>query len=283
MLFFYFLSYLPFPVLYLISDLLYFLSYHVVGYRKKIVRDNLIHAFPEKDSKAITQIEQGFYRYLCDLIVEDLKGLTISRDELLKRFKVDMDILEQYHQKGISFFIMTAHYGNWEWGLQAYSANSQLPLHAGYQRINNQVFNKLMLKIRSRFGAIMHERSDILRDLLRDKGAQMIFATMADQRPPENNTRYWTTLLGRDVAFFTGTETLAHKLNYGVVFCRLKKLKRGFYSSEYVKIDQPPFNSTPYFITESYVRLIEEEIRKDPSIYLWSHDRWKHQNPKSAH
>ncbi len=228
-------------------------------------------------------MEQSFYRHLCDLIVEDIKGLTISKEELLKRIEIDRDTLNHYCQKGMSVFITTAHYGNWEWSLQAYSATSPKPMHAGYQRIKNRLFNDLMMKIRSRFGAVMHERSEILRDLLRDKGTQKIFATMADQRPPENNKGHSTNFMGREVAFFTGTETMARKMNYGVIFCRLKKLKRGFYSSEYIEIEIPPFNSSPYYITEKYVRLIEEEIRRDPTIYLWSHDRWKHDKPRSVH
>ena len=52
------------------SDFLYLLIYKVLGYRKKVVFENLKNAFPEKSATEIEKIANAYYHYLCDLLVE---------------------------------------------------------------------------------------------------------------------------------------------------------------------------------------------------------------------
>ncbi len=283
MLFFKAISYLPFWLLYLIADLIAFTANHILNYRKKVVLNNLRHAFPEKTEREIQIIADQFYKDFADTIVETLKTLTISREELAKRVKTDADVSRYIRENNRSAFFMGSHIFNWEWFFLANCTGLGFPVYGIYQRLSNKFFDKLMRTIRTRFGTLAIERGEILRHAILNKNEIKAYATLADLRPIEGENKYWTKFMNRDAAFFTGTEKLARKLNYTLVYFKSTKIKRGYYRSETVIIEAPPFKSKPYEITEKYIRLVEEDIRRSPSCYLWSHKRWKLRPPKATH
>ncbi len=240
---------------------------------------NLSNSFPDKSEAELKKIERDFYRNLADTSVETLKLLTISENQLLKRVKIDNTLTMKYHALGYAVFAMTSHFCNWEWFLVACSNQLGLKLHAVYQRLRNPFFDRLMKKIRSRFGVALHEKNDVVRDLVKLKGVTYLMSMVADQRPFSGENKYWSVFLNQDAAFYSGSEVLARRMDIKVIYAAMRRIKRGYYEVWFEEIEVEPKQSEPNEITERFIRIAEREILKDPASYLWSHDRWKHQKP----
>jgi KDO2-lipid IV(A) lauroyltransferase len=277
-LFFYLLSKLPFRVLFGISDSLYFLIYYVIGYRKKVVRQNLERSFPEKSADERKQIERKFFRHLCDVVVETIKLLSISEEELKNRVDhQSIHILEESHQGKFSFISMCPHYGNWEYlllGNQVYLGN---PIDAVYKPLSSPFFEKLMLRIRSRFGSVPVPSPKILRIEATRKHIPRAIAMVADQTPgPEG--AYITTFLNQPTYFFRGPVKISETFGYPVYYSNMEKVGRGRYRIFIEKMAQPPFQN-PDAVLDQFIEKMERDIRKAPEFWLWSHKRWKHKVP----
>ncbi len=170
---------------------------------------------------------------------------------------------------------MSSHQGNWEWLLQVTSLLVQAEANGVYQRLNNSFFDRLMMKIRTRFGARLIEKKIVFKDMIMRRDVLKTVGMISDQSPAVVENRYWTTFLNQETAFFTGTEKIAKKLNMAVVYAKTDKIRRGYYEVEYIPIDSPPFNPEPDFITSRFVELLEDHIKESPATWLWSHKRWK--------
>ncbi|MEK6476677.1 lysophospholipid acyltransferase family protein [Catalinimonas sp. 4WD22] len=269
------ISRLPFPVLYLFSDFLYFLLRYVVGYRKKVILKNLRNSFPEKSEKELHQIKNQFYRHLGDVVVESVKTLTISKEALNRRVKLlNPEAITPFFERGQSVIGLSSHQGNWEWMLVSCSA--QLPFHidAVYMRLKNNFFDQLMRKIRGRFGATPIEKRTSFRSIMLQKKVS-ITAMVADQRVKSSQYQFYTQFLNQDTGFYEGPARIALKLKRPAFVVNMKRIKRGYYSIDFKVIDAAPFRKDEHYITEQYVRLIEEAIRERPAEWLWSHNRWK--------
>ncbi len=255
------------------------MAYHVIKYRRDVVWKNLKNSFPEKSDQKLRKIEKDFYRNLADTSVESLKLLTITETELLNRVKVDNSLTLKYDKLGYSAFGMTAHYCNWEWLLVASSNQLGLKLHAAYKRLRNPVFDNLMISIRSRFGVVLHEKDDVVRDIMLMQDQNYLMAMVADQRPFSGDRKYWTKFMNQDSAFLTGSELLARRKDIKVIYASMKRIKRGYYEVCFKEIEEYPMSTAPGEITEKFIQLVEEDINIDPASYLWSHDRWKLKKP----
>jgi KDO2-lipid IV(A) lauroyltransferase len=272
-------SFLPLTILYVFADFLFFISYYLVKYRRFIVRKNLINAFPDKSDIEIKVIECKFYKNLADTSVEILKLLTIPEKKLLGRVKIDNSLTREYHRRGWSAFGMASHFCNWEWFLVACSNQLGLKLHAVYQRLRNPFFNQLMIRIRSRFGVILHEKNEVVKDLIKLKDKSFLMAMVADQRPFSTEKKYWSLFLNQEAALYSGSEVLAKRMDIKVLYASMKRIKRGYYEVCFKEIESSPKTSGEHEITEKYIQLTEEDILNDPASYLWSHDRWKQKKP----
>jgi len=269
---------LPLSVLYVLSDMLYPVVYYVVRYRRKVVRKNIRLAFPEKSEKEIIKIEKKFYHFFCDLFLEVIKFSEISEKTLKHIYRIDVNAILDVLNSGKSVMLMTAHYGNWEWG-------SSLPLFLDkkyfvcniYKELKDKKFGELMDKLRSRFGAKNIEVKKLLREMLRmrNNAQPAVFNMIADQRPPRNSIHHRMNFLNCDTAVLTGTEELARKFDYPVVFCYINRPKRGFYGVELVQVIEQPSKLNKFEITERYFAFLEQKIREHPEFWLWTHNRWK--------
>lgn len=273
------LSRLPLSILYLLADFLYVVSFYLIKYRRDIIWKNLSNSFPGKSEKERRQIEKQFYRNFADTSIETLKLLTISEEKLLQRVQLDNTLTMKYHQLGYPVFGMTSHFCNWEWLLVAASNTVGLPLHAVYQRLNNPFFNSLMIQIRSKFGVVLHEKKEAVKDIVKMNGQSYLMSMVADQRPYSGENRYWSVFLNQDAAFYSGTEFLARRMGIKVIYASMQRLKRGYYTVHFEELESDPKNTEPNEITEKFIKRAEEDILKDPASYLWSHDRWKHKRP----
>ena len=269
------LSKLPFWVLYAIADVLFFLAYHIVGYRRVVVKKNLTNSFPEKTEEEIKKIAKAFYHNLSDFAVEVIKIHSMPKEEFLKRAKFNnLEILDQF--KGKPAMFMTSHNFNWEW--MQLSACLQFPFEIDYiyQKLQNPKFDVFIKSLRSKFGAHGVEKKTAAREIMRRSKEGRGFAMVADQIPWKHSKKYWTTFLGQESAFYIGTDMLAKLTQCPVLFFAFKKVKRGYYEVDIKIISLPPHERSSHEIIESYAKATEELIRSQPETYLWSHNRWKY-------
>lgn len=270
------LSYLPLWVLYRISDGLFVLLFYIIRYRNRVIFTNIKNAFPEKSEKEIAKIRKDFYRYFCDFIVETLKSLTISEKALRKHVLFEnKEIFEKYYADNQSLIIVLGHYGNWELGGMRFGLEPVHQLFVVYHPLKNQHFENLLLNARKRFGNGFYPMKKAVRGMLADREKITATAFIADQTPPPQNA-YWMEFLNQDTPVFWGTEKLAKKMKYPIVYFSIKRRKRGLYSIEPEILFENPENTADGEITEAHTRRLEKDIQAQPEIWLWSHRRWKH-------
>jgi Kdo2-lipid IVA lauroyltransferase/acyltransferase len=275
----YLIASLPFRVLYKFSDFFYFVLYGT-GYRKNVVRTNLKNSFPEKSNAAIEVICKAYYRYLCDLILETLKTLTMTEQEATEHctFRGAAWLDKLYAEKK-SLIIVMGHYGNWEWAGPSFSLNTKFQLIVIYRPLTNPYFEKMMAGMRTKFRTKITPVQQTLRDMISSRGQLTATAFIADQTASPENA-YWTTFLNQDTAVFTGPEKLAVKFGYPVVYMNIQRISRGKYEVIPELLFPDPKATAAGEISETFTRRLEQEIIRDPVIWLWSHRRWKHKRTK---
>jgi len=274
--FLYLVSLLPFWFLYLISDVLFFILYYVIGYRRKVVQENLLHSFPEKSAEERGLIEKKYFKYLADLIMETIKTITISTEETLRRMTAaNPEMIEHYFKQGKSIVAATGHYCNWELGALRFGLATDKKRIAVYKPLSNTVFDEFFNKSRSRFGVTMVSMKQIFRKMIEHRNELTFSMFASDQTPVKNEANYFTPFLNQPTAVFLGIEKLAQVGDAVVVFCRIDLIKRGYYTGTIVPLVEEPKNSKPGEITERHVRYLESIIREKPEYWLWSHRRWK--------
>ncbi|MEY4877437.1 MAG: hypothetical protein RL708_2587 [Bacteroidota bacterium] len=269
-------SYLPLKVLYLFSDFLYLVLYKIVGYRKKVVRQNLVNSFPKKTIAEIISIEKKYYHNLCDWIIETIKLFSISEAELKQRMKfTDEEKWNSYYVENKHIIMAAGHYNNFEWGAQRISLNEKIKVVGLFTPLSNPYFNTFILKNRSRFGALMVASKEIKNFISQSLTEKYAFGFVADQSPRKEGKLYWTEFLNQQTAVFTGVERYSIQLNAPVIFVYPVKIKRGYYELKVEMICDEPTLVHPFAITESQTRFLESIIRKQPEAWMWSHKRWK--------
>jgi len=276
-------SYIPFPVLYALSDLMYILVYYLIRYRRKVVWENLSNSFPEKAISALKAIERSYYRYLCDLTLEALKTVGMNSDELNKRMVIrNPELLNRYFEQGRSVLVTAMHYGNWEWLLH-------MPLHIRhhqffvYKPLQNPWFDRYMNATRSRYGGETISMNIALRKIIEAEKANMPVMTWlaADQTPPWFHN-FWTTFLNQEAQFFDGPAKIAKRFGQPIIFQQVKPLRRGYYETWFEVLVADPLQLSEREIILTYVDKVEQIIKAEPEYYLWSHRRWKHNRPEEV-
>ena len=271
---------LPMSVLYLFSDILYFIIYKVARYRLNVVRMNLKKSFPEKTAKEQLNLEKKFYHHFSDYIVETIKLAHISQEELNRRvYVINPEIINQLIDQGHTcLIILLGHYGNWEWLSGATVLYDNVKFYQIYRPLTNKVFDRLFIYLRTRFQGIGIKKQETLREIIRLKQSKesSLVIFIADQTPNKLNLNYWTSFLNQESAMLTGPERIATKLDLPVIFVDIRKVKRGYYTVDLELINDSPRKTPEYWITEQYTRLMERSILRDPAYWLWTHKRWKH-------
>ena len=274
------LSSLPMALLYLLSDGLYLLFFYVIGYRKRVVLDNLTLAFPEKEERELLEIRKKFYRHFTDLVVESVKAFTMSKAFVSKRYAFNNpEVVNDLHKKGRSIAFVGAHQANWEWSCSMPMVVDVLCFGA-YTRMGNKYFDRVIKKSRSKFGFIGYETTKTVQAIKSnfDNGVQGLYLLLSDQSPQIHKTHYWREFMGVKVPIHTGAEMLAKKFDMAVVNYSIKKIKRGRYKVDLELITETPQQFKNYEITDQYLAIVERNIREQPEYYLWSHKRFKHKD-----
>lgn len=275
------ISRLPFGILYGLADFIFIILYYIVGYRKNTVRKNLEESFPEKEAKELRIIERQFYRNFADYIIETIKLLHISDEQMRKHMTFSgVEIIDEALEKGQPVVCYFAHIGNWEWApsitlWSSLKANKEAAFCQIYRPLRNEWFDSLMLRIRGRFGAISLPKKRSFLDLLRyrKEGMPTVTGFMSDQKPSHGDTIHVVNFLNHPTAIITGTETVCKRLGALPVYWRMTKPSRGHYHIDVVKMDADI--NVDFALTDLYAKLLQDNILENPATWLWSHKRWK--------
>lgn len=270
------LARLPMKALYGLSDFMYFLFYKGFKYRRKVVRCNLRNSFPEKSEEELLSIEKDFYHQLCDNIVESVKLLNFSDKEAEKRIKVSgAEIVDRKIEEGHPVILFLGHYGNWEW-VPAVTQHYHVDISAQvYKRIHDKAFDRLMLKIRSRFGSVSIPKDKVLRTMLkwRNDKVKFIIGFISDHRTNSDAAHNTTIFLNQETSLVSGGEEIGNRINAAYLYLDVEKTARGHYLLTFKEI-VPNGNEINYPFTRRYMEMFEETIRRRPGLWLWSHKRW---------
>jgi KDO2-lipid IV(A) lauroyltransferase len=275
--FLYLVSLLPMWVLYLVSDFAYFLLYHILGYRKKVVFDNLRLAFPQKTEHERLHIAKKFYHNFTDNFIEFIKLISASPRYISKRFTGDYAIFEELRRQGRKCELLLAHNFNWEWACLAVGLEVKQPLLVVYMPIASKPIDRLFKKIRSKTGGILLPATDMRNAIMPYRNDPYVLGLVSDQSPGDPQNAYWFPLFNQPTAFIKGPESGARRGNPVVLFCRFYKKRRGYYHIVFEMGEDQPAATAEGDVTRKYVNYLENFIVETPELWLWSHRRWKWQ------
>ena len=273
-----FISLLPYPLLYGTSNVLSFILYRVVGFRLKVVRKNLKLCFPEYTREERRAIERKFYKNLSDVFLEMAKNLTISEKQIKKRFKFEnMELINAHEQRKESTILLLGHYSNWE-GMLSIGYHLIGKAYGVYSPLSNKYMDRLISRSRKKHKALLLSRYktiEFIRANAKEKN-YALYGFINDQSPRVRPKNYWRTFMGVNVPVFTGAERLAKEFNFPVYYAEINRTKRGYYTAEVSLLVKDPSLCEQNEITDLFTAKLEEQIKRDPSQYLWSHNRFKH-------
>ncbi|TXI61100.1 MAG: lipid A biosynthesis acyltransferase [Flavobacterium sp.] len=277
------ISILPFPIFYLLSDFVYFITYYIIGYRKKVVRANIKLALPHLSEAERLKIEKKFYSHMCDMFLEMIKTISISQKEIEKRFTFsNMEVYYDLEKKNKSIALMCAHYASYEWVV---SMNYHIHCKGIgiYKKLANPYFDKLVKRIRSKFKAELITTKETIPTIADNhkNNVLSLYGFASDQSPKPSSAYHWTPFMGHIVPVHTGAEMLAKRFDMNVIFLRTKKIKRGYYQASFEVLSEDVKSVPNYEITDKFLKLVEEQIYEAPEFYLWTHKRWKHTKEKA--
>lgn len=276
-------SMLPMRVLYFISDIIYFIGYYLIAYRKQVVRQNLELSFPNKSKKELKIIEKRTFQHFIDVFMETIKSFTISEKELKHRVLLtNPELPDAYFNKNQSVVFLSGHYANWEWVSSVVETSIKYNLSVAYKKLSNKYFDKLIKRQRNKFGVTVVQTREFypyILSNLKNKNFQA-YGFIADQSPKLKQIKYWGNFMGVEVPIINGPEIIARKLNLPVFYFQTERVKRGYYQSTFILLEENPKKAELNQITDHYILELEKQIRKNPEYYFWTHKRFKHTDKK---
>lgn len=272
----YLVSLLPWWILHRISDLAYFLIYYVIGYRKKVVIDNITQSFPEKSSEEILAIAKKFYLRFCDNWIETLKLISVSKKDLQKRITGNREMLHQMYQSGTSLQVNSGHFINWEILNISMGFEQPYTFIGIYFPQKSKVADRLMKYIRGRWGNVLIPSTDMARSIIPWRKKQYLIGIIGDQSSPDPGSTYWLNFMNRPSCFVKGPEKFARGQKIPVLMVTSSQPKRGYYRFDFSLLAADVTVLPEGELMRRYVRHLESNIRQQPELYLWSHRRWKH-------
>lgn len=270
--------FVPFSVLYRLSDFVAWVLYRVVGYRRKVVMDNLRRCFPEWSDAERERVARMSYRNLADIMLESLKGTTAPLDEINRRYQyTNCEIINQVLQQGRSVILLGGHYNNWEWGVLTIAGGFSGYTIGVYKPLSNPMTDRWFFRTRSRDGKmILKSMKDTWRAVEEYSGKPTVYCLVADQSPSNVKTAIWTNFFQQDTACLPGGETIARERDMAVFMYEIDRIDRGRYTLTYKEVALDARSLPPGEVTQRFMSMMEAQIRRDPANWLWSHKRWKH-------
>ncbi len=276
------LARLPFRVLYFLSDYLLFpIAFYVIRYRRPLVSSHLQACFPEMTMAERGEVERRFYHFFCDYLLESMKLRDMPPERMKRHVEwVDLDVLQQRMRKNDHHFafVYIGHYCNWEW-------LASFPMHLGpdfagaqiYHPLKDEYFDRLLIDMREQYGGECIPMKETLRHIMkmRKQEKRLVVGFIADQSPKWESMHQWCEFLHHQTSFFVGTEKLGKQLGAEIYYLDVSRPRRGYYRAEVKFITNASKDIPDYELTDTYARLLEETIRREPHLWLWTHNRWK--------
>ena len=276
----YLISKLPLKILYIFSDIIFFLNYYLVGYRKNVITQNLKNSFPEKSDEEIAEIRKKFYVNFSDYLAETVKSFSISETESRVRMQhINQHLFHEAKAEGKNIILLAGHVFQWEWINALAKVIPQAHCHPVYRKVNSSFWEDQMKKVRNRFGNEALEANEVIINIFRNKNdGDSAYMFVADQTPHHSTVNYGLKFLNQRTPAFIGYDKLATRMDLAFIYCEMKKVKRGFYQVNYHRIYPDGEKFTNNEVVKKFHKLLENTIRKNPDNYLWSHRKWKYQD-----
>ncbi len=274
------ISKLPLKIQYVFSDIIFVVSYHIVGYRKKIVKENLQNSFPEKSNEEIKKIRKQFFRNFSDYLVETIRSFTISSKELRVRVQhINQDVFHEAKKEGKNVILLAGHVFNWEWFNALSTIIPQKNCYPVYRKVNSSFWEEKVKNIRNSYGNHALEAREVIRHMFRHPNdGNSAYMFVADQTPHFSEVTYGLKFLNQKTPAFIGYDKLATKMDIIFVYCEMKKVKRGYYQVNYYRIYPDHEKFAEYEVVKKFHKRLENTIHKNPDNYLWSHRKWKYRD-----
>lgn len=270
------LAYIPLPILYLLAYPLFIPLYYLPGYRRKLVRENLEAAFPEKSTKEIIRIEKAAYRHFLDVAVESLKSPQLSSEFMRSRYKIEnAEAILKHINANQPVLLLSAHQGNWEWLAQILGQELDCEVAVVYKALHNEAMNKHMSDVRTRYGIKLIEFHDAAKDIFENREKPRVFGMLADQAPGRRDNRAWLNYLNRPAPFYLGPQMIGEVVNCPVLYIHASKLSRGHYHVVFEELCEPPYQTRGSDVLEAYRDALENSIRQQPESFLWTNNKWR--------
>jgi KDO2-lipid IV(A) lauroyltransferase len=275
-----FFSRMPLRVLYAFSTFVYLLAFYVVRHRRHVIREQLQKVFPALSEPQREALHKRYLKNFCDVMMEVLKSVSMSAADMNERVKIqNLELAHRHLDAGQSVMLVTSHLCNWEWLLQGAALQLGYPIDAAYKPLHDEWAERLMLNIRSRFGARLVPAKELLTDFLKRRAIVRAVAMNADQAPISTDKRYWTQFLGQDTAFYIGAEQIARATRLPLMYMAMRRIKRGHYTGELKLLWDGRETIEPNTMTERYARACELDVLQSPADWLWSYRRWRLKKP----
>ena len=276
----FFISKLPLRILYVFSDVMFFLNYYLVGYRKKVITQNLRNSFPDKSEDEIQKIRKKFYHNFSDYLVETIKSFSISETEARVRMQhINQDLFHEVKAEGKNIILLAGHVFNWEWINALAKIVPQKHCHPVYRKVNSNFWENQMKKVRNKFGNEALEANEVIRNIFKSpNNGDSIYMFVADQTPHFSHVTYGLEFLNQRTPAFIGYDKLATRMDLAFIYCEMKKVKRGYYQVNYYRIYPDNEKFTEHEVVRKFHKMLENTLHKHPDNYLWSHRKWKYQD-----
>jgi KDO2-lipid IV(A) lauroyltransferase len=272
------LSLLPWWMLYGISDLTAWILYYIVGYRKKVVYENLTNSFPEKSKKEIRKIVHQYYRHIADIMIEAICEEKMIPNLAQHMYFKDTTLLTRLFNSGKSVMFVGGHMGNWEWVGISIEALGPFKARGIIKPLSSPFFNNYIENLRNKYSSGIIPFKQTLRVMLTLKEQQFLYLLAVDQTPHRDEIRYWVDFLHQPTPVFLGTEKIARALDMPIVYFDCYRVKRGRYEMALTLLTETPKQNEEFEITNKQFELLEESIHARPYNWLWSHRRWKYKD-----
>ena len=263
--------------------MLYLLLKNVLRYRKSIIEKNIKLSFPDATKQELNQIKDNYYKHLSNILIESFWLTFIPKEMIKRRFVYEnIELLENIVSQGQNISTVSGHFANWEWLSSTPLWSNKTQFASLFKRINNPILNKLSINIRSRFGLHCIDKNNALRKIieLSKKPEGYVVAFIADQCPSRKNIHYWIKFLNQATPIFSGWATISRKLNNAIVYIKVTQISNHRYKVRFDLLTTTPKKYTDKELCEMYMNRMEEDIKETPELWLWSHNRWKHEPPK---
>ena len=275
-----FFSRLPLRALYVFASFFYLIAFYVVRHRRQVICEQIEKVYPHSSPAERELIHKRYLKNFCDVMLEVLKSVSIRADDLCARVRiVNLRVPRGYLDAGQSLIFVTSHLCNWEWLLHGVALQLGYPVDAAYKPLHDQWAERLMLNVRSRFGARLVPAKELLADFMKRRGIVRAVGINADQAPVSTDKRYWTQFLGQDTAFYIGAEQIARAMRLPVVYASMRRVRRGYYEVEFKPLWDGREVTPPNTVTERYARACEIDVLNSPADWLWSYRRWRLKKP----